>query len=412
MGKLALLGGEPVRKKPFTSWPQFDEMEVDNVRRVLESRRWFSGMMGSEPGTRVWEFEQKFASLHGVRYASAVANGSAALEVSLRSLGVGEKDEVIIPAYTFAATATAVLQVGATPVVVDIEPQTLCIDPVKMKEAVTKRTKAVIPVHFAGQIANMPEIIRIAKEHNLKVIEDAAHAAGAMRFGQKAGSFGNVGCFSFQESKVMTSGEGGVITTNDKKIWEKTRSLRSCGRDEKRPWYEHSKLGWNYRLSEFQAAVLCAQLERLEDQIDRREENARYLTEQLSGIAGISHPRDSSSRTKYHSYYYYVLIYQSEKINGISRDLFVKALRAEGIPAEVTYIPIPDVPMFKQRKYPFKDMGCPKTKEVASKIVVLMHQVLLGTKEDMDDIAGAIVKVKENIAGLKREVQNVSKAIS
>lgn len=401
MGKLALLGGEPVRKRSFTNWPHCDQMEVDNLRKVLESRRWFSGMMGSEPGTRVWEFEQRFASLQGVRYASAVANGSAALEVSLRSLGVGEKDEVIIPAYTFVATATAVLQVGGTPVVVDIEPETLCIDPVKIKEAITKRTKAVIPVHFAGQIANMPEIMQIAKDHRLKVIEDAAHAAGAMRFGKRAGSFGDTGCFSFQESKVMTSGEGGVITTNNKRIWEETRSLRSCGRDEKRPWYEHFKLGWNYRLSEFQAAVLCAQLERLEDQIEKREENARYLTQQLSGIPGISHPRDFSPQTKYHSYYYYVLVYQSEEFKGISRDLFVKGLRAEGIPAEVTYIPIPEVPMFRQGKCPFKDMGSHNTRKIASKIVVFMHQVLLGTREDLDDIVEAIIKLRENIDELE-----------
>jgi 3-amino-5-hydroxybenzoate synthase len=401
MGKLALMGGEPVRKRLFTSWPQFDQVEVDNLRKVLESRRWFSGMMGSEPGTSVWEFEQRFASLHGVRYASAVANGSAALEVSLRSLGVGEKDEVIIPAYTFVATATAILQVGATPVVVDIEPETLCIDPVRIKEAITKRTKAVIPVHFAGQIASMPEIMQIAREHDLKVIEDAAHASGAKRFGKRAGSFGDTGCFSFQESKVMTSGEGGIITTANKKIWEETRSLRSCGRDEKRPWYEHFNLGWNYRLSEFQAAVLLAQLERLEDQIEKREENARYLTERLSEIPGVSHPRDFSSRTEHHSYYYYVLLYQSEEFDQVPRDLFVKALRAEGIPAEVTYIPIPDVPMFKQGTYPLKDMGCRNTKKIASKIVVFMHQVLLGTREDLNDIVAAIIKVRENIDELE-----------
>jgi len=184
--------------------------------------------------------------------------------------------------------------------------------------------------------------------------------------------------------------------------------LRSCGRDEKRPWYEHFKLGWNYRLSEFQAAVLCAQLERLEDQIEKREENARYLTEKFSEISGIFHPRDFSHQTKYHSYYYYVLIYQSEEFECILRDLFVKALRAEGVPAEVTYIPLPDVPMFKQGKYPLKGTSCPKTKEIASRILVLMHHVLLGTKEDMDCIVKAVVKIKENIIELKKEAKNVS----
>lgn len=403
MAGLALLGGEPLRKKPFTVWPQFGQDELDGLKKVLESGRWFAGMMGSEPGTMVWELEKEFSSLHGVQFASAVANGSAALEVSLRALGIGEGDEVIIPAYTFVATATAVLQVGAIPVVVDIEPETLCIDPARLKQAITEKTRAVIPVHFAGQIANMPEIIKIAREHNLKIIEDAAHAAGAVRFGKRAGSFGDTGCFSFQESKVMTSGEGGIITTNEEKIWKETRSLRSCGRYENRPWYEHFKLGWNYRLSEFQAAVLLAQLKRLQEQIEKREENAKYLTERISEIPGIYHPRDFSSQTKYHSYYYYVLIYQSEKFNGIPRDLFVKALRAEGIPAEVTYIPIPDVPMFKQKKYPLRDMGCPLTKKIASRIFVLMHQVLLGTKKDIDDIVEAIMKVRENMEKMRNQ---------
>jgi len=401
MSILALKGGKPVRKKPFAPWPQYTEQEIEGLKEVLNSRKWFSGMMGSEPGSKVREFEERFASYHGAKYAIAVANGTAALEVSLRALGIKPGDEIIVPAYTFIATASAVLQVGAIPVIVDIDPQNYCMEPHKLKEAITERTKAVIPVHFAGQIADMEKILEIAQSKDLLIIEDAAHAAGAVRFGQKAGSFGDIGCFSFQESKVMTSGEGGIITTSNKDLWNTCRGLRSCGRRKEYPWYEHFELGWNYRMTEFQGAILIAQLTRLPEQIAKREENAEYLERKIVEIPGLKHIKDRSYNTQHHSYYYFLIEYDKSEFEEVSRDLFIKTLNSEGIPAEVTYIPLPHVNMFLEKKHPFKDMGCPIVEDIYSKVITIPHPVLLSSKEDMDDIVRAITRIKENLSELK-----------
>lgn len=401
MSILALKGGEPIRKKPFALWPQYTEQEIEGIKEVLSRGKWFSGMMGSEPGSKVWEFEEKFAFHHGVKYAIAVANGAAALEVSLRALGIKAGDEVIVPAYTFIATASAVLQIGGIPVIVDIDPENYCMDPDIFKGAITGRTKAVIPVHFAGQIADMEKILVIAKSKGLLVIEDAAHATGAARFGQKAGSFGDVGCFSFQQSKIMTSGEGGIITTNDKDLWNACRGLRSCGRREGYPWYEHFELGWNYRMTEFQGAILIAQLTRLGEQIVKREKNAEYLERKIAEIPGVKHIRDRSGDTQHHSYYYFLIEYDKNEYEDTPRDLLIKSLNSEGIPAEVTYIPLPYIHMFLEKKYPFKDATCPITEDIHSKVITIPHQVLLGSKEDMDDIVRAVMKIKENLSELK-----------
>jgi len=198
--KLALKGGGKIRKKPFFKWPMFDQCEEKGLLEVLESRRWFSGYLGGDPGSKVAEFETKFAQYQGAKYAIAVASGAAALEVTLRSLGIGAGDEVIVPAYTFIATATAVMNVNAVPIIVDIEPNHLCIDPEAIVKAITFHTKTVIPVHYGGQIADMERLIEIATENNLIVIEDAAHAHGSMWKGKRAGTFGKAGCFSYLKS--------------------------------------------------------------------------------------------------------------------------------------------------------------------------------------------------------------------
>ncbi len=410
--KLALKGGDKIRKKPFLKWPMFDQCEEKALLEVLKSRRWFSGSLGGDPGSKVAEFERKFAEYQGAKYAIAVANGAAALEVTLRSLGIGAGDEVIVPAFTFIATATAAMNVNAIPIIVDIEPNHLCIDPEAVAKAITLHTKAVIPVHYGGQIANMEKLLKIAAENNLIVIEDAAHAHGSMWEGKRAGTFGKAGCFSFQESKTITAGEGGIILTDDDELAKRARSYRSNGREEGKPGYEHYRLGWNYRLTEFQAVILLAQLQRLEDQVKTRTKNANYLSQELKKIPGFK-PITDPPGTELNGHYLYSVIYEKkELIKGVEKDKVIEALRAEGIPCQGGYLPINRSPIFKkenweragmsfysrflQREFDVSKIKTPIADEIFGKIVEFPQYLLLGDEEDIDDIVKACRKVSEN----------------
>ncbi len=428
MSKLAIRGGVPVRMKPFPSWPVHDEREVKAVVEVVESGNWWRGAystieLGAEKvsgRSRVEELEEKFAKYHGVNYAVATSSGSGALDIAVKAIGIGPGDEVIVPPYTFVATATCVLQNNAIPIFVDIEPTTYNIDPDRIEEAITERTRAIIPVHFGGNLADMEKIGEIARKYNLKVIEDAAHAHGVQWDGKKmAGSFGDIGMFSFQQSKNMTAGEGGIVISNDKELADLCFSYHHYGRVEGRPWYEIYRLGWNYRMSELQAAVLLVQLERLEELNLKRMENAEYLTENLSQIEGIK-PLEIDPRITIRSYYLYIFRYDSAKFSGVHRNKFVDALTAEGIPATGGYdFPIYSNPMFLNKD--FFPKGCPadcqhysKTinyndfkekcpvaeKACGEEAVWLTQNLLLGDKEDIDDIARALKKIKENIKEL------------
>ena len=281
MAYLAICGGKPVREKPYPSWPIFDEKEEKALIDVLKSGKW-----GRVNGKKNEEFEEKFARYHSAKYGITCVNGTAALEIALKALGVGPGDEVIVPAYTFIATASAVLMVGAKPVFVDIDPKTYNIDPEKIESAITPKTKAVIPVHIGGCPANMDKILDIAKKYNLRVLEDAAQAHGAEWRGKKVGALGDMGIFSFQSSKNINAGEGGIILTNDEELAEKAWSLMNVGRAKKGEWYMHYILSGNYRMTEFQAGILLAQMERMEELMKKREENAKYLTERLKEIEG------------------------------------------------------------------------------------------------------------------------------
>lgn len=281
MQKLAIYGGEPVRSKTFTKWPIFGAEEISSVNEVFNSKIWGIG------GTKVEEFQEKFANMHNVKYGIAVMNGTVALEVALKACKIGEGDEVIIPDYTFAATATSVLSVNAIPVFVDIDPDTFCIDPNKIIEAVTPKTKAIIAVHLGGQPADLDAIIQIAKKEKLYVIEDAAQAHFAEWNFQKVGSFGHIATFSFQSSKNITSGEGGIVITNDEELAKRCWAYHNSGRRQGGEWYEHPYLGSNFRMTEFQAAILLAQLTRVQDQLTLRKLNAQLLTGKLKNIKGI-----------------------------------------------------------------------------------------------------------------------------
>ena len=267
---LALFGGSPVRTQPFPRWPIFGDAEEARLLRSLRSGNW-----GRLHGEEVAEFERRFAAMHGCRHGIAVVNGTVSLRIALLAAGIQAEDEVIVPPYTFISTASAVIEANAIPVFADVELETFNLDPRAVEAAITPRTKAIIPVHFAGQPAAMDRLMAIAREHRLVVIEDAAHAHGASDNGRPAGSLGHMASFSFQSSKNLTAGEGGIIITNDDATAEACRSIHNCGRVPDGIWYEHHVVAGNYRLGEFQGAVLNAQLDRLDDQTATRDANGR-----------------------------------------------------------------------------------------------------------------------------------------
>lgn len=428
MGKLAITGGEPLRRDPFPSWPVWDENEERALLEVLHSGKWWrfsygSGVELKEPDSgdrsRVAQFQEAFARQHEAKFGVACANGTAAIEILLKALGIGPGDEVIVPAYTFIATATAVLQVNAVPIFVDVDPDTYNVDPARVEQAITPRTRAIIPVHFAGQAADMDALLALARRRNLFVVEDAAHAHGAEWKGKKLGALGAGGTFSFQASKNMTAGEGGIILTNSADVAALCESYLWAGRQIGRPWYEHHRLGWNYRLTEFQGAILSQQLARLEEQNARRTENAAYLSAQLAAIPGLR-PLQVDPRATKRSYHIYILRYAAEAFSGLPRNKFVQALAAEGIPCMGGYSqPLYKNPMFlRQDFYP---KGCPITcghydrtidyaafsetcpvseHACADEAVWMEHRPLLGTRRDMDDIVAAIEKVRANAGEL------------
>ncbi len=423
MSKLALSGGSPVRTRPWPAWPVFDAGEETALLEVLRSGQWWRlsleegaetrTMVDSQPVSKVTEFEDAFAAAQQARYGIACANGTAALEIVLKSLGIGPGDEVLVPAYTFVATASAVLSINAIPIFVDIEEETFNISPAGIRQAITPRTKAIIPVHFAGQAADMEAILKIASDGKLWVVEDAAHAHGAAWRGRGLGSLGDASTFSFQFSKNMTAGEGGVILTNNRELAVRCRSYVWGGREVGRPWYEHHRLGWNYRLTEFQSAILLRQLKRVEAQNRTRMNNAEYLSRCLSSIPGI-HPLSISPDVTAHSYHIYIFRFHEEEF-GINRQRFLAALKAEGILCSEGYVhPLYRNPMFMNqdffpRKCPvscqhygvpidYSAFGalCANAEKACQEAVWLEHRQLLGSQEDMDDIVAAVEKIHEN----------------
>lgn len=399
MSTLAINGGQPVRTKPFPQWPVYDETEKKALSDVLESGIWGIG------GNRVSEFEQKFCHSHDTLYGISTVNGTLALTIALLAAGIGNGDEVIIPAYTFMATASSVLLANAVPIFVDIDPNTYCIDPEEIQRCITDRTRAIIPVYLGGQIADMDEILRISKENNLIVIEDTCQAHFSEWKGKKAGSIADLGCFSFQSSKNMTSGEGGIIIMNDEKYAETCWSIHNCGRIKNGAWYEHPFLGWNLRMTEFQAALLLAQLKRVERQTEIRNKNAKYFIEVLSDIDGIT-PLHCDDRVSKHSYHLFIVKYDNEMFGGINKNKFIEVLNAEGIPCARGYVPIHREGYLKDaqkygyasRRIDYSTISCPVSERACDEEAVWFTQnVLLGSTGDIDSIIDAITKVKKNI---------------
>jgi dTDP-4-amino-4,6-dideoxygalactose transaminase len=400
--KLALLGGTPIRTRPFTSWPVFGKEEEKRLLRALRSGKW-----GRLQGPEVTEFENRFAAMHGCKQGIAVVNGTVSLRIALQAAGIGAEAEVIIPPYTFFSTASAVIEANAVPVFADIDLDTFNLDPQAVKAALTPRTRAIIPVHFAGQPADMDTLMAVAERRKLTVIEDAAHAHGATYKNRPAGSIGHLASFSFQSSKNLTAGEGGILTTNDDRLAESCRSIHNCGRIPAGAWYEHHVISGNYRLGEFQGAVLNAQLDRLEAQTKTRAGNGEYLAGKLAGLPGL-HPQKRPADCTRHSYHLFMLRMDAKKF-GAPRAAVLQALQAEGIPCSGGYgFSLHRQPMFRHKafgpflpkagsKLDYRNVHCPNSDLLCREQCVWLEQSLfLGPRTDLDDIARAFEKVYED----------------
>jgi dTDP-4-amino-4,6-dideoxygalactose transaminase len=412
MAKLSIKGGKAVRNRPFSSWPIWGEKEQTELFEVLKSGNWSYHARKHEKQT---EFAEKFARFQDAKYGVCTSSGAAALEVSLKAAGVEAGDEVIVPALTFVATASAALLIGAVPVFVDVDPDNYCLDVGKVREALTERTKAVVPVHLYCSIADMDELMRVAETNGLAVVEDCAHVPGSKWRGKGVGSIGTAGCFSFQQSKIMTAGEGGMIITSDDKVEERCTSLVDCGRIRKDDKYARNALGWNYRMTEFQAAVLLGQLESLPSHIHETEENAEYLSGRLRKIDGIR-PLEKDEKATRQSYYYYVFRYDKNGFAEVPRDRFMAALFFEGIPCETIYEPVYKSALFTMEadKWPLRgisgggpvdyySVSCPVAEKASfEEAVAIPHVVLLGTREDADDVVAAVEKIRENASELNK----------
>jgi dTDP-4-amino-4,6-dideoxygalactose transaminase len=332
MKELALNGGTPVRSTAYPAWPSGDDREIEAVTDVIRSGEW-GGF--PEPGRYGGRFEAAFAGYQGAKHGVLMANGTITMEVALKALGIGWGDEVIIPALTFAATAYAPIAAGALPVIVDVTPETWCIDPEQVEAAITPRTKAIIPVHLGHHMADMDGLMQIANAHGLAVLEDCAHAHGQQWQGKGAGCIGDLGSFSHQSSKILTSGEGGSLLTNDDDLARRAHSLIDCGRAKDADEKEFT-FGANYRLGELHAALLVVAMERFPAQRAERAESGKLFEELVAQVPGVRVMPVDPRVTRW-SFYNYILAIDPDGFAGRTNEIVCAAMEAEGIPAEVQY---------------------------------------------------------------------------
>ncbi len=393
--RLAVDGGPPTRTGPFPQWPISGAREEELLLEVLHSGHW--GELG---GNKVTTFAAQFAAFQGAAYGVCVPNGTMALEMALRALDVRPGDEVITTPYTFIATASAALALGAKPVFADIDPATGNIDPAGIAAAVTARTKAIVPVHFAGQPADLDGVTAVARQYGLRVLEDAAQAWGAEWQGRRVGAIGDAGTFSFQMGKNITAGEGGIVLTNDDTLNDLCWSLHNVGRVRNGAWYQHEILGWNFRMTEWAGAVLLAQLERLPEQMPVRDAAAQHLDAALADMPGIT-PLTTDGRVTRHARHLYPVRYDAQAFGGHSRQEFLAALHAEGITcASAGYVPLTHSPAIHRALHDLfgaealaQIASCPRADEAGAQVVWFTQNALLGDTEALDSIVTAIEKV-------------------
>ncbi|MBZ5561769.1 MAG: DegT/DnrJ/EryC1/StrS family aminotransferase [Acidobacteriia bacterium] len=410
--KLAILGGKAVRTEPFPSWPLIKDNDEKTWMEVLRSRDWCRAFDGHY-ATR---FEETWARTLGAKYCVATSCGTSALYASLNALEVGPGDEVILPPYTFVATLNVILMQYALPVFIDSDRETSQIDAGKIEAKITPRTRCIMPVHLGGNPANMDMILEVAKKHKIPVIEDACQAHTGEWRNRRVSTLGDLGCFSFQASKNLNSGEGGAILTNDSGLHEFCKSFQNQGRAPANTAFGYARQGSNLRITEFQAALLLQQITRLEEQSRLREQNAEYLTSMLREIPGISPARMYEGATR-NGYHLYMLRYHKAHFSELPRARFLEALEKEGIPCAGGYTPLNKEPFLKQTLnsrafrsvYSERDLAdldarneCLENDRLCEEAVWFFQTMLLGSRQDMEQIAEAIRKIQKHSGQLVR----------
>ena len=413
MARLAISGGGPVRVEPYPTWPVWDDSELEAAHDVITSGKW-----GMSNGDKVAALQEKFAAYQDAAFGIAATSGTTAIRAALLAAELEAGTEVIVPPYTFVASATAVLEANMVPVFADIDPDTYTLDPACVEEVITGRTGAIMPVHIAGLPCEMDAIQAIARKHALVVIEDACQAWGSEYRGRKVGAIGEMGTFSFQSSKHITAGEGGMIVTDDEELAARCLSMVNCGRTEGGAWHEHHLLGGNYRLSELQAAVILAQLARYGSMLERRQRSAAYLRQALGEIDGIR-PLAMPDYVTASSCHLFIFRYDSDSFGGLPKEKFVKALNAEGIrPAHGGYFaPVYRQPVlleknigpfdritrheFRGKLIDYADFHCPVAERATGgEAVWLLQNLLLSDRRGLEQIVEAVRKISLNYSEL------------
>lgn len=400
--ELAIRGGIPVRTRPWPKWPVHDQRYADALLGVLDSGVWGIG------GKKVPELENKFKEMHKARFGVACCNGTIGLQIALVAAGVQPGDEVITSAYTFMATALAAIEVGAVPVFVDVEPGTHNIDPALIEAAITERTRCILPVHIGGRPCNMDRIMDIARRRGLVVVEDACQAWSAEWKGTPVGAIGDAGMFSFQSSKNLSAGEGGLVLTNDEKLYQRAWSYHNCGRALGGEWYVHDFPGMNFRMTEFQAAILLASLESFPAHQETRRRAMAVLQREIARIPGLLVP-DQDPAVTAHACHMFMVRLDRRQIS-CEKMAFIKAMNAEGIPANPGYTtplyrqnfwnwfgerPVTaGGPLWKQTvRRPYADYHLPVCEEHCTSTIWIKQDLLLAGPEEMGDVVAAFARV-------------------
>ena len=425
MSELAILGGKKTRTDAYPAWPVWDQRDIDAVTEVIKSGRWGGYPY---PGPKTAELARKFSEMQGGGYAVPMTNGTVTMEVALRAAGIGWGDEVIVPAYTFQATASAPMAAGAIPVIVDVDPGSYCLDARAAEKAITPQTKAIIPVHLGSNMADMDAIMALAEKYNLVVIEDCAHAHGAKWRGMGAGTIGHFGSFSLQSSKTLTTGEGGILLCKTPELAAKAASIIDCGRPHALGGGEEDgsmeyQVGGNYRLSEISAALALVGIERFPAQARQREEMAAYMDEALSEVPGVRLlKRDVRHTTR--SFYRYVFAINPQEF-GVEHDVLCAALDAEGVDCWVGYEAMHNYKLFQPQKsrlavpnafpeyFDFEKMDLPTaTRACEHEAVWLDEAIFRAGPQGVDEAVAAIKKIQGNALELSQAAEELRKKYS